>query len=148
MTGETTILVPIRYPLNDASARTLAVAGRLAAERAPATLVALHVNLFQADERVRTGELARAVSATLEDVDVDVVTRRGFFVEEIILEELEALGADLVVVGADRRSLWRRLLDRVTGDDPAVGPFLRDHAADGVEVVEVDTAAATPDPGS
>lgn len=148
MTGKTTILVPIRYPLTDASARTLAVAGRLAAERTPADLVALHVNLFQVDERVQTGELTDAISNVLEGVDANVVTRRGFFVEEIILEELEGLGADLVVVGADRRSLWRRLLGRLTRDDPVVGPFLRSNAADGVEVVEVDTAAAAPRPGS
>lgn len=144
MTGKTTVLVPIRYPLTDASARTLAVAGRLAGERTPADLVALHVNLFQTDECVRTGELTGAISSVLDGVDAGVVTRRGFLVEEVILEEAEGRGADLVVVGADRRSLWRRLLGRVTRDDPAVGSFLRENAADGVEVVEVDTAAARP----
>jgi hypothetical protein len=106
----------------------------------------LHVNLFQGDESVQTGELTGAISSVLDGVDAGVVTRRGFFIEEVIfeeviLEEAEDRGADLAVVGADRRSLWRRLLGRLTRNDPAAGSFLWDNASDGVEIVEVDTAA-------
>lgn len=145
-TDDSTILVPIRYPIGDASARTLVEAGRLAEARSPATLVALHVNLIQYDEGYRAQELTSAISSVLEDVDAAVVTRRGFIVEEVILEEADQLGAD-VVLGANRRSRWRRLLRRLTGNDPDIGSYLRTNSAADIDVVEIDTGSepTTPD---
>lgn len=142
-TDDSTILVPIRYPIGDESARTLVEAGRLAERRAPATLVALHVNLIQYDEGYRAQELTTAISSVLEDVEAAVVTRRGFIVEEVILEEADQLDADVIVLGADRRSRWRRLLRRLTGNDPDIGSYLRQHTTSRTDVVEVDIGAET-----
>lgn len=144
MSEETTILAPIRYPLTDDSARTLAAAGRLAQDRAPAELRALHVNLFQTNADIQTEELTRAISSTLDDVDASVHTRCGFLVEKAILEEAIQIDADVIVVGANRQGMLRRLLGRALGNGPAVGSFLRENAPDGVEIVEVNTVATTP----
>lgn len=144
MTARTMILVPIRYPLTDASARTLAAAGRVAHDNAPADLMVLHVNLYQTGDNTETTEFTRAISSTLEDVDASVNTRQGFLIEEVILEEATQLEADIVVVGANQQTTWRHLLRRLLGNEPAIGSFLREHTTDDVEILEVDTEAKTP----
>lgn len=144
MTEPTTILVPIRYPLTDQSARTLAAAGRLAHDHAPAELGVLHVNLYQTGDDTQTKELTRAISSTLDGVDASVITRRGFLVEEVILEEARSIRADIVVVGTNQQATWRRLLRRLLGNDPAVGSFLREHTTDTTEIMEVDAEAERP----
>lgn len=143
MSDRTTVLVPIRYPLTDESARTLDAAGRIAADHDDVEVVVVHVDRFQNNEDTETGELTRAIRAVLDDVDTAVITRRGFFVEEVLLEEAQALEADVIVVGASQTARWRRLLRRLLGNDPAVGTYLRQETSDDVEVVEVD---ADPDP--
>lgn len=140
----TTILVPIRYPLTDESARTLAAAGRLAHDRAPADLRVLHVNLLQTSADVHTADLTGAISSVLDGVDASVSTRRGFLVEEVILEEATQIGADVVVIGANRKARWRQLLSRLVGNEPVVGSFLREHVPRAIDVVEVDAAAQSP----
>jgi K+-sensing histidine kinase KdpD len=144
MPDQTTILVPIRYPLTDNSARTLAAAGRLAHDHAPAELRVLHVNLFQNEDNTQTEELTRAISSTLEGVEASVTTRRGFLVEEVILEEATQIDADIVVIGANQRAIWRRFLSRLLQNDPEVGSFLRENTTDEIEIIEVDTTAETP----
>lgn len=144
MSEVTSILVPIRYPLTDDSAQTLAAAGRLAHDHAPAELRVLHVNLFQADSKIQTEELTRAISTTLDNVNASVHTRCGFFVEEAILEEATQINTDIIVVGVNRQGTLRRFLSRVVGNDPAVGSFLRENAPTEIEIMEVNTAAATP----
>lgn len=144
MTDNTTVLVPIRYPLNEESARTLAAAGQLAQQHSPADLLVLHVNLFQTNENIQTEELTRAISSVLDDVNANVITRRGFFVEETILEETEELDADFVVVGVDQTTIWRRLIRRVLGNVPAISSYLRANETTGVEVVEVDMETKIP----
>lgn len=141
MTKQTRILVPIRYPLNDESARTLASAGRLAQQHAPAEIFVLHVNLFQTDENIQTEELTRAISSVLDDVTASVITRRGFFVEEVIADEAEGLDADIIVVGAEKQAIWRRFLRRLLSTEPAVSAYLEDNVTDQVEVIEVDRTA-------
>ena len=136
-----TVLVPIRYPLTDDSARTLDEAGRIA-RADDAEVVVVHVDRFQHDEATETTELTRAIAAVLDDVNAAAITRRGFFVEEVLLEEAEALEADVIVVGASQTPRWRRLLRRLLGDEPAVGAYLRQRTADGVEVVEVGADAS------
>lgn len=140
----TTILVPIRYPLTDASSRTLAVAGRLAHERVPADLTVLHVNLMQANGDIQTRELTQAISSVLDDVEASVITRRGFLVEEVILTEATHLGADVIVIGANRKSTWRQYLSQLIGNEPNVNSFLRENTAGEVEIVEVDLSTETP----
>jgi nucleotide-binding universal stress UspA family protein len=144
MTESTTILVPIRYPLTDQSAQTLAAAGRLAHDHAPADLRLLHVNLYQIGDTTKTSELTRAISSTLDGVEASVTTRQGFLVEEEILAEATQIDADIIVVGATQQATWRRLLRRLLGTDPAVGAFLREHATNDIEIKEVHAAAETP----
>lgn len=144
MTNLTTILVPIRYPLTDQSARTLAAAGRLAHDHAPADLRVLHVNLFQTGDNTQTAELTRSISSTLDGVEASVTTRQGFLVEEVILEETTQIGADIVVVGANQQPTWRRILRRLLQNDPEVSTFLRAKTTPDTEVMEVDTTAETP----
>lgn len=144
MTEPTTILVPIRYPLTDQSARTLAAAGRLAHDRAPADIRVLHVNLFQTGDDTQTTELTQAITSTLDGVEASVATRQGFLVEEVILEEATHLDADIVVIGADQRTPWRRLLRRLLLADPEVASFLRSHTTDDTEIMKVDTETKTP----
>lgn len=144
MTKRTTILVPIRYPLTDRSTQTLAAAGRLAHDHAPADLIVLHVNLYQTGDDTQTTELTRAISSTLEGVEASVITRQGFLVEEVILEEATQIDADIVVVGANQQASWRRLLRRLLQNDPQVSSFLHDHSTDDTDIMEVTTTAETP----
>ena len=144
MIRKTTILVPIRYPLTDQGARTLAAAGRLAQEHAPADLRVLHVNLLQNGHTTRTQELTDAISSTLDDVDAVVTTRKGFLLEEVILEEASQINADVVVVGANQQAFWRKLLGRLLGNGTEVVSILRDRTANDIEVMEVDGGSDTP----
>ena len=144
MADVTRILAPIRYPLTDQSARTLAAAGRLAHDHAPADLRLLHVNLYQNGDSTKTRDLTRAISSTLGGVEASVTTRQGFLVEEVILEEATQIDADIIVVGANQQARWRQLLRSLLGNDPAVGEFLREHTTDDIEIREVHTAAETP----
>lgn len=144
MSGTTTILVPIRYPLTDASSQTLGAAGRLAQDHAPAYIRVLHVNLYQNGDHTQTRELAHAISSTLDDVEASVTTRQGFLVEEVILEEALEIGADIIVTGADQRALWRKFLSRVFGTTPAISTYLSDNTPDGTEIKEIAVTAGTP----
>jgi nucleotide-binding universal stress UspA family protein len=144
MTDRTTILVPIRYPLTDPSAQTLAAAGRLAHDHAPADLRVLHVNLYQTGDKTQSTELTRAISSTLDGVEASVTTRQGFLVEEVILEEATQIDADIVVVGANQQPTWRRFLRRLFQNDPEVSTFLHDHTTDDIDILEVGTTAETP----
>ncbi|MBX0298198.1 universal stress protein [Haloarcula nitratireducens] len=143
MTDLTTILVPIRYPLTDESARTLAAAGRLAHDQAPANLKVLHVNLYQTRDKTKTTELTRAISSTLDGVEASVATRQGFLVEEEILEEAIQTNADIIVVGANQQANWRRLLRRLLQSNPEVSSFLRENTTDDTDIWEVDATTDT-----
>ena len=144
MTETTTVLVPVRYPLTDASARTLEEAARLAAAEPDPQLLVLHVDPLQSSVKTRASDMYHAVAAHVGEVETEVLTRRGFFVEEVILEEAEANRADVVVVGADRAATWRRLLGRLLRNDPAVGSYLRAETAERTEVVEVEPTTGSP----
>lgn len=144
MADLTRILVPIRYPLTDQSAQTLAAAGRLAHDHAPADLRVLHVNLYQTGDRTQTEELTRAISSTLDGVEASVTTRQGFLVEEVILEEATQTDTDIIVVGANQQATWQKILSRILRNGPAVGAFLRENTAVDTDVMEVDPAAETP----
>lgn len=141
MSEQTTILVPIRYPLTEASSRTLTAAERLAIERAPAELRVLHVNLFQNNERTKPSEILRAISSVLDEIEATVSTRRGFMVEEVILAEARAINADVVVVGENQKAAWRRFLSRIAGNTPDIGSFLRQNIGSEIEIKEVDRTA-------
>lgn len=120
-----TVLVPVRYPLSTHSQHTLGEAIDIAQER-DAELIVLHVNLYQAGNRVTRTELKREVERAFGRLpSTRYVVRRGFLVEEGILEELADSFADVAVIGQKQLGPWRRTLNRLRSD-PDVATYLRD----------------------
>ena len=120
------IVVPVRYPLSDHSRATLAE-GISIAEEEEGALTILHVNLYQSNRQVTRRQLKEVVEAefgTLSNTRYTI--RNGLLVEESILEEIAAEGADVVVIGKKQASRWRRMIRRLV-DDPDIEQFLRDH---------------------
>jgi nucleotide-binding universal stress UspA family protein len=121
----TLVVVPVRYPLSRHSRATLAEAIRVAEER-DADLTILHVDLYQEGREVTRTDLKRAVEREFGTVDrARYVVRRGFLVEETILDEVAAENADVVVIGSKQVSRWRRTFSRFL-DDPNIDRFLRE----------------------
>lgn len=121
----TLVVVPVRYPLSRHSKATLEEAVRIADER-DADLTVLHVDLYQENRGVTRAELKAAVEREFGSLDrTRFVVRKGFLVEETILEEVAAEGADVVVIGTKQASRWRRMLQRFL-DDPDIETFLRE----------------------
>ena len=121
----TRVIVPVRYPLSKHSEATLSEAVRVAEERA-AELTVLHVDLYQDSHGVTRAELKRAVERALGPLDrTRYVVRRGFLVEETILEEIAAEEADVVVIGSTQVGRWRRTLSRFL-NDPDIDTYLRE----------------------
>ena len=120
----TSVVAPVRYPLTDHSEHTLSEAIRLADERA-ADLTVLHVNLYQNGNGVSRAKLKREVEGVFGRIPrTRYVVRRGFLVEETILEEIAAEDADVVVIGHKQLGRWRRTIRRLM-DDPDVERYLR-----------------------
>ncbi|MFB6137526.1 MAG: universal stress protein [Halobacteriaceae archaeon] len=121
----TRVLVPVRYPLSDHSRETLTRALEIADER-DAELTVLHVDLYQESGRVTRTMLKRAAERVVGRVErARYVVRQGFLVEETILDEVAAEGADVVVIGRKQVSRWRRTVRRLLGD-PDVESLLRE----------------------
>jgi nucleotide-binding universal stress UspA family protein len=121
----TLVVVPVRYPLTSHSHATLEEALRVADER-DADLTVLHVNLYQDGSTVSRTDLKRAVESEFGDLPrARYVVRRGFIVEETILEEVAAESADVVVIGQKQAGRWRRTLRRFL-DDPDIETFLKE----------------------
>ena len=120
----TLVVVPVRYPLSEHSLATLRRAIDLAEEH-DADLTVLHVNLYQNGGGVSRSELKRAVESSFGRLPrARYVVRSGFLVEETILDEVAAEGADYVVIGRKQAGRWRRMI-RSLVDDPDVETFLR-----------------------
>lgn len=120
----TRVVVPVRYPVTKHSKATLSEAVRIAEER-EAELTVLHVDLYQQNRGVTRAELKRAIERSFGSLErTRYVVRRGFLVEETILEEVAAEGADIVVIGSKQASRWRRMLRRFL-DDPDIETYLR-----------------------
>ena len=135
----TLVVVPVRYPLTKHSRQTLAKAIDVARER-DATLTVLHVNLYQNGKNVSRTDLKAAVERRFGRLDrVRYVVRKGFLVEESILDEVAAEDADVVVIGSRQASRWRRLLARFA-DNPDIDRYLRTHLD--CEVITVEAAPA------
>lgn len=143
MTEQTTILVAIRYPLTDKSARTLAAAERLAHDIAHSNLTVLHVNLYQNRDHTQKRELEKAISSILSDTEASIAIRQGFLIEQEILKEAVEIGADIVVVGANQQSIWRRILHRLLRNDLEIGTFLLEKTTSEIEIIEVDPTVET-----
>lgn len=122
----TRVVVPVRYPPSEHSKRTLQRAIDVARER-DGELTVLHVNLYQDGRNVTRTDLKRAVEGAVGRVpNARYLVRSGFLVEEAILDEVAAEGADVVVIGHKQAPRWRRMLNKVV-DDPDVETFLREH---------------------
>lgn len=119
------VVVPVRYPMSDHTRETLSEAIRIA-DRENATLTVLHVDLYQNPKRVTRRQLKDAVEAEFGEIPgARYAIRQGLLVEESILEEVAAEGADIVVIGRKQAGRWRKMIRRLT-DDPDVEAFLRE----------------------
>ena len=119
------VVVPVRYPPSAHSEATLREAVRIAEER-DADLTVLHVDLYQNSHAVTRTELKRAVERRIGRLDrARYAVRKGFLVEETILEEIAAEGADVVVIGSKQAGRWRRMLQKLLSD-PDIDAFLRE----------------------
>jgi len=133
----TLVVVPVRFPPSSHSAATLREAVRVAEER-DADLTILHVDLYQNSGGVSRSDLKRAVERRIGAVDrARYVVRRGFLVEETILEEIVAEKADVVVIGSKQAGRWRRMVQKLLSD-PDIDSFLRSELDCTVITVEAD----------
>jgi len=133
----TLVVVPVRFPPSSHSAATLREAARVAEER-DADLTVLHVDLFQRSGGVSRSDLKRAVEERIGRLGrVRYVVRRGFLVEETILEEIVAEGADVVVIGSKQAGRWRRMVQKLLSD-PDIDEFLRGQLDCTVITVDAD----------
>ncbi len=138
----TQVVVPVRYPLTKHSRGTLAEAIRVA-EREDAALTVLHVNLYQNTNRVSRAKLKRAVEDEFGHLPrTRYVVRSGMLVEETILDEVAANGADIVVIGSKQVSRWRAMVRRLV-DDPDIEAFLREELDCDVVTVDPDGVPVT-----
>jgi len=120
------VVVPVRYPLTKHSRETLSEASSIAADDV-ADLTVIHVNLFQQDQEVSQRELKRAVEQDVGRLEnARYVVRRGFVVEETLLEEIAAEDPDVVVIGEAQTARWRQMIRRLV-DEPDVDTYLSEH---------------------
>lgn len=119
------VVVPVRYPLSEASKATLETAIQVAEEH-DADLTVLHVNLYQHSHRVTRAELRDAVETEYGRLPrTRYAVSSGLLVEETILEEIVGLDADIVVIGKKQAGRWRSMVRRLT-DDTDIERFLRE----------------------
>lgn len=138
------MVVPVRYPLTDHSEATLREGVRVAAER-DADLTVLHVDLYQNAGGVSRSDLKRAVERRLGRLTrARFAVRRGFLVEETILEEVVAEDADVVVIGSKQAGRWRRMVQKLLSD-PDIDAYLRGQLD--CTVITVDSAGGATDDG-
>ena len=121
----TLLVVPVRYPLSKHSKKTLAEAIDMAEDR-DASLMILHIDLYHDSHNVSRRDLKRTVEREFGSIlNARYVVRKGFIVEEAILEEVAAENADLVVIGSKQAPRWRGMLQWFL-DEPNVELFLRE----------------------
>ncbi|GAA0717533.1 K+-sensing histidine kinase KdpD [Halorubrum trapanicum] len=143
----TLVVVPVRFPPSSHSAATLREAARVAEERG-ADLTVLHVDLYQRSGGVSRSDLKRAVEERIGRIDrARYVVRRGFLVEETILEEVVAEGADIVVIGSKQAGRWRRMVQKLLSD-PDIDSFLRGELDCTVVTVDADGETTTDEAGN
>jgi len=119
------VVVPVRYPLSATSRHTLERALEIAEER-DADLTVLHVDLYQEPGSVTRTQLRKAVVEEFGTIPrARYVVRKGFLVEETILEEAASEDADAVVIGERQQGRFRRMLKQVF-DGPEVDSYLRE----------------------
>lgn len=128
------LLLPVRYPLNGHSRETLEHAVELSEEGDD--FIVLHVDLYQDSNDVSRRELRRQVENAVGEIDAGYVVRRGFVVEESILEEAIDSDIDVIVIGKNRSGKLRRAMRRMVGNDPRIEEFLSRNFDARIEVVD------------
>jgi len=119
------VVVPVRYPLSKHSRQTLGQAIELANER-DADLSVLHVDLYQSSHDVTRAELKRSVEDEFGKLpNAGYIARKGFLVEETILEEIANEDADVVVIGHKQEGRWRQMIRKLVSD-PDIESYLRE----------------------
>ena len=120
-----TVLVPVRYPLQEASVETIAHAVDVADELGDAHLYLLHVNVLHKGEDVDRTQFRRAVD---EQVDTPPETschvRDAYLIEKAIHKEAAEQDVDYVVIGQSMRAQWRQLLADYLGIGVDLEAFL------------------------
>lgn len=129
------VVVPVRYSLTEHSRQTLERAIEVAEER-EADLTVLHVDLYHVPQSATRTDLQAAIVREFGHVPrARYVVRKGFLVEEAILDEVASEGADVVVIGDRQTGRIRRLLRRLF-DGPEVDRYLAERLD--CEVVTVE----------
>ena len=129
------VLVPVRYPLTANSRRTVERALKLAEEEDEnVNLVFLHVNLFQNEQKATRRQLRDEIESEFDTPNASYAVRRGFLVEETILEEAANQDADVIVIGRSRSGRLRKALRRLMRNDPDIESFLRENLDVRIEV--------------
>lgn len=130
------IIVPVRYPLTRNSRRTLERALEMRDENDEAEIVVLHVNLIQERKKASRSDLRHEALSEYSDLrDASFVVRRGFLLEESILDEVASQDADAVVIGSTKAGVLRRTFRRLVGNEPNIEKFLRQNLDITTEVV-------------
>lgn len=129
------VLVPVRYPLTESSRGTVERAVEIQdTSDEPVDVIVLHVNLIQTGEDITHDDLRRKIESEF-DLDASYVVRRGFLIEETILEEAGRREADMVLIGKSRSGKLRRVFDRLVNNDPDIEAYLRKNLDVSIEVV-------------
>lgn len=130
------VLVPVRYPLTKNSRRTIERAAEMknSAEE-NIEFIVLHVNLIQGNSKVTKNELQRGIEKEF-GLNATYAVRRGFLVEETILEEAGRKEVDMVLIGKTRSSRLRKVFNRLIDNDPDIETFLEENLDITIEVVE------------
>ncbi|WP_306061485.1 universal stress protein [Natronococcus wangiae] len=109
--NRTTLLVPIRYPPQEASVQTIAHAIDLADELDDTHLYILHVNVLHKGEDIDRTQLRRTVEEKVDTPpDASCHVRDAYLLEKAILKEAAEQDADYVVIGQSMRARWHQLL--------------------------------------
>lgn len=126
--SKTTILVPVRYPLEEQNVRTIQKAIEIAEQQDDADLSIIHVNIIHENEQVTREDLVRAIEREFGPLtNARYEVNKSFLLEETILYEAVQQKAEYVVIGTDRRARWRRILSYLLGRNVYLERFLREH---------------------
>ncbi|MDS0477061.1 universal stress protein [Natrinema sp. 1APR25-10V2] len=109
--SRTTLLVPIRYPPQEASVQTMNRAIDFAEQFDDAHVLILHVNVRHKGDDVDRTEFRRTVKDEIEPpTNASYHVRDAYLIEKAILDEASQQNADYVVIGKSMRSRWQLLL--------------------------------------
>lgn len=129
-----TTLITVRYPLTADSHRT--IERGLEGHEDSDSLIVLHVSLLQNGDRISRGTLQAAVEAEFGEIPAHYVVRRGYVLEEAIIDEAARQNADHVLVGKSKRGRLRRSIGRLLGLYPDIEAELAKNLNTKLEIVD------------